>query len=195
MVHRFFVVHRQRYARLGPNCPEARPATDSAKYLCVRAPRQGRSSVRTRGPDGRVDIREQLHNLDPGSASQFDAEWLGHAERGLSVRSGGGGGGTGGGRRIPIRGADDSPPEQPQHTRIEEVVRSSSETPTPRPGLVSLLPWVLTCKRWCMECPNLDQVQQQAIEGLFIKPLTLISWSRRLHVMERPAVSRNHKGR
>ena len=79
---------------------------------------QGRTSVRTRGPDGRVDTREQLHNLDPGSASQFDAEWLGHAERGLQR-----GGSGGGGRRIPIMGADDPPLGQPQHTRIEEVVR------------------------------------------------------------------------
>ena len=85
-----------------------------------RALTQGRTSVRTRGSDGRVDTREQLHNLDPDSASQFDAEWLSHAERGLPSRSATGGGG--GGRRIPIRGANDPPPEQ-QHTCIEEVVR------------------------------------------------------------------------
>jgi hypothetical protein len=81
---------------------------------------QGRTSVRTRGRDGRVDTREQLHNLDRDSASQFDAEWLSHAERGLPGRSASGG--NSGGRRIPIRGADDPPSEQ-QHTRIEEVVR------------------------------------------------------------------------
>ena len=33
---------------------------------------QGRTSVRTRGPDGRVDTREQLHNLDSDSASRYD---------------------------------------------------------------------------------------------------------------------------
>ena len=56
--------------------------------------------------------------------SRFDAEWLGHAERGLPSRSSSGSGG----RRIPIMGADDPPADQPQHTRIEEVVRLQAVT-------------------------------------------------------------------
>ena len=44
---------------------------------------QGRTSVRTRGPDGRIDAREQLHNLDSDSASRCDFARLQVIQRGL----------------------------------------------------------------------------------------------------------------